>query len=193
MSSFVSEPAPTAAAQRMYDEDLGGDGYVANHSRVWAHQPSVWEHLVAAMGAAASGGDLTFRQRGVLISAFAPTLGDSYCSLAWGSRLAGEVGPEVAASVIGGDDSGLDSSERALAAWARRVAGDPNAATVEEVEALREAGFDDDQIVAITAYVALRLAFSTVNDALGAGPDTELGESAPPEIREAVDFGRPVA
>jgi hypothetical protein len=39
--------------------------------------------------------------------------------------------------------------------------------------------------------VAGRLAFSTVNDALGAQPDHELATSVAPEIRDAVDYGRP--
>jgi hypothetical protein len=38
--------------------------------------------------------------------------------------------------------------------------------------------------------VALRLAFSTINDALGAQPDAQLTQSLPPEVREAVTYGR---
>ena len=45
----------------------------------------------------------------------------------------------------------------------------------------------------ITAFVALRLAFSTINDALGAQPDAQLAQSLPREVREAVTYGRPVA
>jgi hypothetical protein len=41
--------------------------------------------------------------------------------------------------------------------------------------------------------VALRLAFSTINDSLGAQPDAQLAESLPREVREAVSYGRPVA
>ncbi|MGB8178872.1 MAG: hypothetical protein WCF63_01755, partial [Acidimicrobiales bacterium] len=88
-------------------------------------------------------------------------------------------------------DDGLDDSERALATWARRVASDPNGVTEGDVEELRIAGFSDTQIFAITVYVAGRLAFSTVNDALGAQPDHELAAGVPREIRDAVHYGRP--
>jgi hypothetical protein len=37
----------------------------------------------------------------------------------------------------------------------------------------------------------LRLAFSTVNDALGVGPDLELSASAPGAVVNAVHYGRP--
>jgi hypothetical protein len=70
------------------------------------------------------------------------------------------------------------------------VAEDPNGTTAEQVEALREGGFDDRQIFGLTLFVALRVAFSTVNDALGATPDPELLERTPEQLGEAVTFGR---
>jgi alkylhydroperoxidase family enzyme len=76
-----------------------------------------------------------------------------------------------------------------MAAWARKVVKDPNATTPADVEELRDSGLDDDQIFAVTVFVALRLAFSTVNDPL----DAQLAGSLPPEVRTAVTFGRPVA
>ena len=60
-------------------------------------------------------------------------------------------------------------------------------------QSLRDAGFDDAQIFAISVFVALRIAFSTVNDALGAQPDQQLGVDAPDAVRDAVTFGRPIA
>ena len=144
------------------------------------------------MGEVTRAGSLTFAQRSVLVTAAASALGDSYCSLAWGKKLADAAGPDVAAAVIRGGDDGLDAPEQALARWARLVATDPNAIDADDVQALRDAGFDDPQIFAITAFVALRLAFSTVNDALGARPDGELGATTPEPVRAAVSFGRPV-
>jgi len=134
---------------------------------------------------------LTFRQRGVLVSACASTLGDSYCSLAWGSKLAGASDPQTAAGVLRGDDSRLDPAEQALARWARKVTGDANATSAADVQELTAAGFSPAQILGITTFVGLRMAFSTVNDALGARPDGELAASAPAEVLMAVDFGRP--
>ena len=76
---------------------------------------------------------------------------------------------------------------------ARKVARDPNATTPADIQALRDSGLDDGQIFAITAFVALRLAFSAINDSLGAQPDAQLAQSLPPAVREAVTYGRPVA
>ena len=82
------------------------------------------------------------------------------------------------------------TTTQALAHWARLVARDPNAITDDDVQALRRVGFHDGQIFAITAFVALRLAFATVNDALGAVPDRELSDAVPEPVRSAVAFGR---
>ena len=141
------------------------------------------------MSQAVTPGGLTFRRRGILVTAAASALGDSYCSLAWGGKL----DAAVAAGVLNGTDAGLTDQEKAMAAWARKVARDPNATTPADIQALHDTGLDDGQIFAITAFVALRLAFSTINDSLGAQPDAQLAQSLPREVREAVTFGRPVA
>ena len=191
--SFLEEPAVSAQVRALYDEDLADGGYVWNVSRLWAHQPHTQEQLFGLMSEAFKPSGLTFRQRGILVTAAASALGDSYCSLAWGGKLGKACDTAIAAGVLNGSDAGLTDQEKAIAAWARKVARDPNATTPSDIQALRDSGLDDGQIFAITAFVALRLAFSTVNDSLGAQPDGQLAQSLPAEVREAVTYGRPVA
>jgi uncharacterized peroxidase-related enzyme len=192
-AGFLPAAPDTPEAQRLFDGDLQGTGYVTNTARVWAYLPSALDGLAGLMDEVTRAGSLTLAQRSVLVSAAASALGDSYCSLAWGKRLADTAGPDVAAAVIrDAATDGLDVADRALARWARKVAADPNGVDAADVQMLRDVGFDDAQIFAITSYVALRIAFSTVNDALGAQPDAQLGATVPDEVRAAVDFGRPV-
>ncbi len=42
-----------------------------------------------------------------------------------------------------------------------------------------------------TLLIALRMAFPTVNGALGAHPDAKLAQATPPVIRATVGYGRP--
>jgi len=186
---LIAAPA-TPDAQRLFDDDLEGLGYVSNVSRLWAHLPAALEALSDLMGVTTRAASLTYEQRSVLVTAAASALGDSYCSMAWGKKLAAAASPEVAAAVIRGRVEGLGRAEQALVRWARRVARGPNTTNADDVQAMREAGFEDPQIFAITVFVALRLAFSIVNDALGAVPDRELAISAPEPVRSAVVFGR---
>lgn len=192
-TGFLGPPPVTAAAQRQFDSDLEGMGYVMNVTRMWAHQPALKQSLFDLLAQVTEAGGLSLRHRAVLVTAAASTLGDSYCSLAWGRKLADAADAATAAAVLEDRDDHLDPTDRALARWARRVAADPNAIAAADVEALRAVGFDDAQVLAITMFVALRLAFSTVNDALGVLPDHQVGTDAPGEVRAAVTYGRPVA
>jgi SAM-dependent methyltransferase/alkylhydroperoxidase family enzyme len=192
-AGFLASPPLTPATRRLFAEDLDGLGYVMNASRLWSHLPRALTSLSDLLAETARAGALTFRQRAVLVTSAAAGLGDSYCSLAWGKKLAEVSSPEVAAAVIGGETEnvvGLEENERTLADWARRVARDANATTQDDVEALRRIGLDDSQIFAVTTFVALRIAFATVNDALGAISDPELTATVPEPVRSAVSFGR---
>lgn len=192
-AGFLQEPPLSEPVQALYDEDVKDTGYVWNVSRLWAYQTATMEQLFALMSQAFQGSGLEFRQRGILVTATASTLGDSYCSLAWGGKLAGTSDPETAAGVLSGGDIGLTEQERAMAEWARKVVRNPNATMPSDVELLRHVGLSDSQIFAITTFVALRLAFSTINDALGASPDAQLLESLPEEVVRSVTYGRRAA
>jgi uncharacterized peroxidase-related enzyme len=191
--SFLQEPRESPQVRALYDEDLADSGYVWNVSRLWAYQPDTLQSLFELMSRAFKPSGLAFRQRGILVAAAASALGDSYCSLAWGGKLGNASDAALAAGVLTGSDARLTDQEKTMAAWARKVAKDPNATTPADVQALRDCGFDDGQIFAITAFVALRVAFSTINDSLGAQPDAQLALSLPQEVREAVTYGRPVS
>ena len=193
MATFLTQPASTEASQKLFDADLDEIGFVMNASTLWAYQPETVTGLFDLLRTTKNHADLTFRQMGILVTATASTLGDAYCSLAWGKKLAGVSDAETAAGVLSGDDQRLTEAESAMADWARKVVRDPNATTRADVQALRDAGFDDAQIFAITVFVALRLAFSTINDALGAEPDAGLRQIVPEAVRDAVTFGRPIA
>ncbi len=192
-SSFLEEPEVSPEVQELYNEDLAEDGYIWNVTRLWAYQPETVKQLFELMSRAFKASGLGFRQRGILVTAAASALGDSYCSLAWGGKLGKVSDAALAAGVLTGTETGLTDQERAMAAWARKIATDPNATTPADIQDLRDSGLDDGQIFAITAFAALRIAFSTINDSLGAQPDAELARSLPAEVREAVTYGRPIA
>jgi alkylhydroperoxidase family enzyme len=190
--SFLQTPDPPAAAEEIFEADLAELGYVMNSSRLWAYQPETFGGLIDLIGECVGAGGLTFRERGILVAACASTMGDSYCSLAWGAKLASASNADTAASVLRGDDVRLTAAEKALARWARLLARDPNGTTPADVGVLRAAGHSDARIFAITVFVALRIALSTANDALGARPDAAL-RAAPAAVVDAVAFGRAIA
>jgi uncharacterized peroxidase-related enzyme len=187
---FLIDPdTPEAAAFLM--KQRAADGYVMNLERAWAWRPDVAEAFVALRKQLTDLSGLAPREIALLVCSTARVLGDSYCSLAWGSRFAQMGGPTLAAEILrGAGADALSAREKALQTWAEQVVQDPNGATRPQIDALRAAGLSDREIFEATAFVALRLAFSTVNDALGAQPDPELVAAAPLEVRAAVTYGR---
>ena len=189
---FLPQPKTNDAIERIRKSTQAAQGFVMNLTSAWAWRPDVFESFAALRSQLTSSAGLSMRDQAVLVCATASQLQDSYCSLAWGKTLAAEAGAAMAAAVLKGiDDTALTARDRGLAAWARKVVANPNTTTPSDVDALRSAGLDDRTIFEATAFVAFRLAFSTVNDALGANPDWQLVDTAPPEVRSAVTYGRP--
>jgi alkylhydroperoxidase family enzyme len=174
----------------MYDADIADDGYVWDNSRLWGHQPALNEQLGDLIGAASTAAGLSNREKAMLVLGQATAIGDSYCSVAWSRWLTEWDGPDTALAAIQKDEEPFSERELALASWARTVATDPNGATPADIQRLRDVGFDEPQILALTLYTALRLALSTTNDALGARPDAALADTLDPRIRAAITWGR---
>jgi uncharacterized peroxidase-related enzyme len=189
---FLRRAGVSAAAKAIFDEDINEMGFVMNVTRLWAYRPEALTDLFELMHLVTSARPFTDRERGILITACASRFGDSYCSLAWGTKLAGLAGSQLAAEILRGKDDSLTAPERAMAAWARRLARDPSRTSAADVAELRQAGFSDSDIFAMTVFVALRVAFSTVNDALGVRPDAQYRSEAPAAVLDAVTYGRPI-
>jgi uncharacterized peroxidase-related enzyme len=191
MEMFLPAPPESEAQSRFLKSDLDEPGYIQNLSRLWAWRPEIFEGFSKLRSLLITGSSLSKRELAVIVSATAASLGDAYCSLAWGRKLAEAVSPAAAAAVVQASGSkDLTVRELALAAWARKVVRSPNDTTLKDVEDLRAAGFSDREIFDATTFMAFRVAFSTVNDALGARPDWQLAAGAPPELLRAVTFGR---
>ncbi|WP_336208882.1 hypothetical protein [Nonomuraea sp. LPB2021202275-12-8] len=133
-AGFLGTPRHTPEVQRLFDDDLADTGYVTNAARVWAYQPATHDALFELLHETGMARGLDERRRGTLIAACASVLGDAYCSLAWGGKLAGASDPRTAAGVLKGDDGGLTGAERAMTAWARKVARAPSATTGRPME-----------------------------------------------------------
>ena len=190
---FLPEPPPSELGAAFYEDDREADGYVNNLTRLWCWRPDVLQGFIDLRARLVDESELTEDDVAVLVTATAAARSDSYCALAWGARLAAQTDDRTAASVLAGSVDDLDPRRAALTTWARQVVADPNVAVSSDIEPLRNVGLSDRAIFEATLYVALRLAFSTVNDALGAAPDRELAERAPAPVREAITFGRPPA
>jgi len=148
---FPSMPPDSEAASALYARDRANDGYVANLTRLWAWRADVYDAFVKLRALATDRSALSMRDRAILVCATAATVGDSYCALAWGTKLASATDAITAALVLQRKDAPeLTARESALAMWAQKVVREPNAITANDVEALRSAGLAAQEIFSAT-------------------------------------------
>ncbi|MET0863255.1 MAG: hypothetical protein ABWZ98_02865 [Nakamurella sp.] len=190
---FLSAPPPSDKARAFYDEDRESQGYVDNLTRLWCWRPELMEQFFSLRRTLAGGSGLSAVDLAVLNVAAAAACHSAYCALAKGIQLARLTDVQQATQVVSGVNDGLDPRSAALSRWAHRVVAHPAETTAADVDQLRAVGLNDQQIFSATLEIALRQAFATVNDALGAEPDQQLADRAPAALRAAVNYGRPPA
>lgn len=191
---FIDQPEDSEESAKVYKASAEPFGFVMNLAKAWAWRPDVFDGFADLRSALTDRSALSKRDLAVLVSATASELRDSYCSLAWGNVLSTVSDADVAAAVLSGSAApNLTERDTTLARWARKVVADPNAVVREDVEALRSIGLGEREIFEATVFIAFRIAFSTVNDALGVRPDEQFATLVPEPVRAAVSYGRPAA
>jgi alkylhydroperoxidase/carboxymuconolactone decarboxylase family protein YurZ len=136
---------------------------------------------------------LSVRSYELATLAAARALRSSYCALAHGSVLADKVfdAPTVAAIVTDALETPLEPGERALMAFAEKVACRADQISSADIEALRSHGYRDEEIFDLAAAAAARCFFSKLLDAVGVRPDSVFND-LDPALRRALTVGRPV-
>jgi uncharacterized peroxidase-related enzyme len=128
------------------------------------------------------------------LAIFQTGLRSSYCSLAHGKVLCDQVFDAAAVTAIMNDAPAapIQSNERAMMAFAEKVALNAERITNADVDELRAHGYNDTEIFDIAATAAARCFFSKLLDALGVQADASFHE-LDPNLREALTVGRQVA
>ncbi|GAA1839013.1 carboxymuconolactone decarboxylase family protein [Microlunatus capsulatus] len=184
---YLDEPPVEGAVADLYAADEARLGYVANYTRAFAHRPEVyraWQALNTAVKAAMD----PVRYEVATVAA-AGELRSSYCSLAHGQVLAGQLGEDEAVRVAEGRPG--DPAVAAVAALARQVVSEPSAVAPADLEPLRALGFSDADVLDVVLAAAARSFFSSVLEATGTEPDPGYA-ALPDRLRSALTVGRPV-
>jgi uncharacterized peroxidase-related enzyme len=194
--SYLDTPAEMQAdgeVGRLYDADRIHYGYVTNFTKVFALRPEVYDAWGQLNTSVKAGMDL--RRYELATLAAARRLRSSYCALAHGKVLRDKFYEPPTLERIAADhhDAGLDPTDIAVMDFAEKVAGDATKITADDVDALRQHGLSDADILQVTLAAAARCFFSTVLDAMGAEPDAQYRSSLPPELQQVLTVGRPIA
>lgn len=188
----VSDDDATGRTEDLYEQERTPAGFVPNYVKVFALRPEVYDAWQQLAGAIRSTMD-PWRYELVTVAA-ATALRSSYCALAHGGILAEKflTPDEVVQVVADRDRSPLGAADRAVAAFAQKVALGAADVTPRDVETLRECGLAEEEILDVALAAAARCFFSKVLDATGTLPDAAFSELQGP-LRDALTVGRPIA
>ena len=192
--TFIRTISPADAegsVREMYEQAQSRFGYVPNWTQAFSLRPAVLDGWATLLRSVQS--HLPMRSYELATLAAARALRSSYCALAHGSVLASKVfdAPTVTAIATDAPATPLEPGERALMAFAEKVARAADQITAADVEALRSHGYRDEEIFDVAAAAAARCFFSKLLDAVGAQADSTFKE-LDPALRSALIVGRPI-
>ncbi|WP_411958543.1 carboxymuconolactone decarboxylase family protein [Paracoccus homiensis] len=175
--SRITTPATIAdtpeASQPLLEGVKKSLGTVPNLFRLIANSPASLEGYLGLSGALGKG-RLNAATRERLALAVANYNGCDYCNSAHtyiGKNLAKLDDAELAANRAG---SSTDAKANAALRFALKIAAERGRVGAEDVQAAREAGFSDGELVEIVAHVALNTLTNYVNEAFATEVDFPL-------------------
>lgn len=193
---FIETPEESAVGDDVaawYQKQREAWGYLPNYAVAFATRPDVaeaWSTLNNTIR-----GHMDRRRFEIATIAAARAYRSTYCTAAHSKFLRDECGDDETMRAVAADPSGacLDATDRAVVEFATSVASDAASITSAHVQALRDQGLTDPEIVDVALAAAARAFFTKVLDALGVQADAQLGETFDPEVRRQVTVGRPIA
>jgi uncharacterized peroxidase-related enzyme len=188
----VPEDAATGEVAQYYDRQRASWGFLPNYAACFATRPDVAAAWDALNGAVRGGMDR--RRFEIATIAAARALGSTYCTAAHSKFLRDICGDEATMrSIAQSGGEALDARDRAVYAFATKVARDASSVTRSDVDELRAAGLSDADVADVVFAVAARSFFTRVLDGLGAQLDPQTAQAFPPDLLSSMVVGRPVA
>jgi len=178
----------TPSNHDFFESNRAPAGHVPNFVTTFAARPAVFDAWKQLNGAIKESMDLRRYELATLAAATA--LKSSYCSLAHGQVLADKfyTAEEVVALV---EEPPNDPVDRAVMAFARKVALAADTVTQADVDELRALGLSDADVLDVVLAAAARSFFSKTLDATGTQPDSAFN-GLPDTLRAALTVGRPI-
>jgi uncharacterized peroxidase-related enzyme len=182
--AFINTPSDP----EFFDQNRAAAGHIPNFVTTFAARPAVydaWKQLNAAIKQS-----MDLRRYELATLAAASALKSSYCCLAHGQLLADKfyTAEEVAALVT---EPPNDPVDRAVMAFARKVALAADTVTQADVDELKVLGLEDADVLDVVLAAAARAFFSKTLDGTGTQPDAAFN-GLPESLREALTVGRAI-
>ena len=191
--SSVPEDAAEGDLAEYYRTQRAAWGFLPNYAAAFSTRPDVaraWNTLNATIR-----DGMDRRRFEIATIAAARARHSTYCTAAHSKFLRDVCRDEAAVQSIAEqpDGAALDPADRAVYAFAAKVAADAASIEQQDVDRLRDVGLTDADIADIVFAASARCFFTAVLDGLGAQLDPQTAETFPPAQLDSIIVGRPVA
>lgn len=191
--SSVPEDAAEGDLAEYYRTQRAAWGFLPNYAAAFSTRPDVaraWNTLNATIR-----DGMDRRRFEIATIAAARARHSTYCTAAHSKFLRDVCRDEAAVQSIAEqpDGAALDHADRAVYAFAAKVAADAASIEQQDVDRLRDVGLTDADIADIVFAASARCFFTAVLDGLGAQLDPQTAETFPPAQLDSMIVGRPVA
>ena len=188
----VSDGEATGEVAEIYRQQKQASGYVPESTRALTTRPDVLVAYTRFVETIRGGFTLPMRDWRLITLVAAKHIPSTYCSLAYGKGLLGDLGSPEAVLAVQRDfrQAGLSARDVAMLEYAEKVTTAASKIEQADIDRLREHGFSDAQISDIALCAAWRNFISRFFDAVGATPDDEY-RALDPAFRDPLCVGRP--
>jgi uncharacterized peroxidase-related enzyme len=188
----VADHEATGDVAEIYQKQREASGYVPDSTRVLTTRPEVLVAYRRFLETIQGGFSLPMRDWRLITFVAARHIPSTYCSLAYGKNLLGDLASEDEVLAVQRDfrQAGLSPRDVAMLDYAEKVTNAAASITEADIDALRGHGFSDVQISDIALCAAWRNFISRFFDAVGAVPDDEY-RALDPAFRQQLAVGRP--
>lgn len=167
--SQIDRNATTPARQQLLDQVHNAFGATPNMFRTVAHSPAALKSMWGSFGAL--GGGVLGSALGEQIAVAVANRNQCHYCLAAHTALGGKAGLDADTLRMAQQGQSDDSRTQAALRFALRLVDARGQVSDDDLQALRQAGFDDEAVVEIVAHVALNLFTNYVNIAFAVPVD----------------------
>lgn len=191
--SGVDEDVATGDVAEYYAGQRAAWGFLPNYAPAFSTRPDVaaaWNALNLAVR-----GGMDRRRFEIATIAAARARRSTYCTAAHSAFLRDVCADEATMEAIAEhpDGAALSELDRAVYAFATKVAADASSVGHDDVDALRASGLDDADVADVVFAASARLFFTAVLDGLGAELDQQTAGTFAPALLRSMVVGRPAA
>jgi uncharacterized peroxidase-related enzyme len=182
----IAEDAAEGAVAEIYRAQKAKLGFVMATAACMTTRPDLLPVYTAFIEQVRAGFSLSMRDWKLITLIAAKHVPSTYCSSVYGQQLVVDLGSKAAVLAVQRDfrQAGLTEKDVAMLAYAEKIAIDASKVGPADIDALRQAGFTDQQICDIALCASFRCFIGRFFDAVGAGPEAVYIDSNP-EVRAA--------